>query len=102
LKKQLKLSEKERMPLGYFLGELTDDINEHSFAATYPGDYGKEEGARAFFSSKLQVESSKLSQSSFIICIKVCVNNLDSLLCSGANYYQFCLLIAIRFFVGGS
>jgi hypothetical protein len=34
LKNQLKLSEKERMLLGYFLGELTDNINEHSFAAT--------------------------------------------------------------------
>lgn len=33
LKNQLKFSEKERMPLAYFLGELTDNINEHSLAA---------------------------------------------------------------------
>lgn len=32
LKNQLKFSEKERMPLSYFLGELTDNINEHSLA----------------------------------------------------------------------
>lgn len=43
LKNQLKFSEKERMPLAYFLGELTDNINEHSsategyvFAQYYP------------------------------------------------------------------
>lgn len=29
----MKFSEKERMPLAYFLGELTDNINEHSLAA---------------------------------------------------------------------
>jgi hypothetical protein len=33
LKNQLKFSEKERMPLAYFLGELTDNINEHSLAS---------------------------------------------------------------------
>lgn len=43
LKNQLKFSERERMPLAYFLGELTDNINEHSnategyvFAQYYP------------------------------------------------------------------
>ncbi|HVZ55060.1 MAG TPA: hypothetical protein VG870_00255 [Chitinophagaceae bacterium] len=43
LKNQLKFSEKERMPLAYFLGELTHNINEHSstsegyvFAQNYP------------------------------------------------------------------
>jgi hypothetical protein len=43
LKNQLGFSEKERMPLAYFLGELTDNINEHSnsaegyvFAQYYP------------------------------------------------------------------
>lgn len=43
MKNQLKFSEKERMPLAYFLGELTDNINEHSnakegyvFAQYYP------------------------------------------------------------------
>ena len=33
LKNQLNFSEKERMPLGYFLSELTDNINEHSAAS---------------------------------------------------------------------
>jgi hypothetical protein len=32
LKNQLNFSERQRMPLAYFLGELTDNINEHSFA----------------------------------------------------------------------
>ncbi|HVY54085.1 MAG TPA: hypothetical protein VHA13_06150 [Gammaproteobacteria bacterium] len=43
LRNQLKFSERERMPLAYFLGELTDNINEHSkaskgyvFAQYYP------------------------------------------------------------------
>jgi hypothetical protein len=33
MKNQLKFTEKERMPLTYFLAELTDNINEHSTAS---------------------------------------------------------------------